>query len=209
MFHICGKLPANNFAVAVSGGPDSMAVLDFLRRTRKPLAVHYNHGTQHAKQAEALVREYCRTQDIPLLVGYLDETAPPGVSMEQFWRLKRYKFFDKVDVSKIITCHTLDDQVEQWLMTSLWGQPRLIPLVNGKYIRPFVLNPKSEFLRWCQVKHVPYVQDPSNYDSSYKRSYVRKHLVPRALEFNPGLYTTIRNKVKELPSYLERANVSR
>ena len=58
MIHITGKIP-ERVAIAVSGGIDSMAVLDFLRRSRDVVVLHYNHGTPYAPEAEALVRAYC------------------------------------------------------------------------------------------------------------------------------------------------------
>jgi tRNA(Ile)-lysidine synthase TilS/MesJ len=78
MIHITGKIP-RRVAVAVSGGIDSMAVLDFLRRKHDILVLHYNHGTPYAPKAEALVREYCERHNIETIVGCCEDTMPTGV----------------------------------------------------------------------------------------------------------------------------------
>ena len=66
MIHITGKIP-RQVAVAVSGGIDSMASLDLLRRAHDVLVLHYNHGTPYAPKAEALVRAYCIEQSTALI----------------------------------------------------------------------------------------------------------------------------------------------
>ena len=58
MIRVTGKIP-RRVAVAVSGGIDSMAALDFLRRSHEVVVLHYNHGTPYAPKAESLVRAYC------------------------------------------------------------------------------------------------------------------------------------------------------
>jgi tRNA(Ile)-lysidine synthase len=208
---ILGSIPFN-VGVAVSGGPDSMAILDFLLKgNRKVTAFHFNHGTEHGQEAERVVEDYCETNSIPLFIGRLSRPKTPGKSPEEFWRDERYKFLEKhtghlaVDVhmdmyahGPIITCHTLNDQVENWIFTSLHGNPRLIPYRRGNIIRPFILTRKEALVSWCDRKNVPYVTDPSNSDPKYMRSLIRTKIIPRALEVNPGLHKVIKKKVKNL-----------
>ena len=89
MIRILGKIP-QNVCIAVSGGRDSMAVLDFFRRGRKNVVVlHYNHGTEHAKDAQQCVAHYCKEHEIPLCVGQNTDSKPKDQSWEEFWRNKR------------------------------------------------------------------------------------------------------------------------
>ena len=69
MLEFIGKLPRRP-CVAVSGGPDSMAVLDFLSR-KNPVVLHFNHGTQHGEDAELFVRDYCKENNLELHVGQI------------------------------------------------------------------------------------------------------------------------------------------
>ena len=201
MIQILGKIP-HRVAIACSGGVDSMAVLDFVRRSRDVLVLHYNHGTSYAPKAEALVRGYCAMNDIDCLVGTNTKQMPRGVSAEAWWREQRYSFFEWATDLPIITAHHLDDVVENWIFTSLNGNPFLIPSHRDQYIRPFLSTRKNEFEDWAYRKSVPYVKDPSNDDTKYRRNYIRHELMPHALEINAGIHKTLRKKVLDKHSRL-------
>ena len=194
MIHITGKIP-RQVAIAVSGGIDSMAVLDFLRRKHEVLVLHYNHGTPYAPKAEQLVRDYCEEHGVQIIVGTNTEEMPAGVSKEAWWREKRYKFFESVTSFPIITAHHLDDCVENWIFTSMNGNPFLIPSKRDQYIRPFLTTEKRDFTMWCVRKNVPTIDDPSNAETKYRRNYIRHIMMPHILNINPGIKKTIRKKV--------------
>ena len=202
------KLP-DKIAIAVSGGADSMAALDFLSRRKDVVALHYNHGTDHADYAEETVLNFCKKRDIDLLTGRLLDPIPKGSSKEDFWRKSRYEFFETIALTPaytnvpIVTCHHLDDLVETWLFTSLHGDSRMIPSKRGRYLRPLLCTRKAVLEDWCDRKEVPFVSDPSNLDMSYMRNYIRHELVPRALRVNPGLPKVLRKKVLNDPVVFE------
>ena len=204
MIRMSMKLPSK-IAIAVSGGMDSMAALDFLSKNKDVSVLHFNHGTLYAPQAEELVTEYCTKKDIPMIVGRIKGKPPKGVSLEEFWRDQRYNFFDSVSHTPfyshrpIITCHHLDDLVETWLFTSFHGESKLIPSQRGRYLRPFLITRKAVLEDWCDRKQVPYIEDPSNMDTSYMRNYIRHELIPKALRVNPGLPKVLRKKVLNNP----------
>ena len=194
MIKINGAIP-NVVGVAVSGGPDSMAILDFLTRgNREVFAVHFDHGTEHGSNASKFVKEYCDKNSIKLYSSKANRERLSTESPEEYWRNMRYNFFRSLDFD-IITGHTLDDQVEQWIMTSLHANPRLIPYRNRNVFRPFMTTTKDTLVSWCKRKNVPFVVDPSNFDDKYMRSFVRKNIVPQALIYNPGLYKVVKKKV--------------
>jgi tRNA(Ile)-lysidine synthase len=195
MIHITGKIP-RQVAIAVSGGIDSMASLDFLRRAHDVVVVlHYNHGTPYAPKAEALVRAYCIEHKLTIVLGRCEEEMPAGVSKEAWWRDQRYKFFTEATDLPIITAHHLDDQVENYLFTALNGKPFLIPHKRDQFIRPFITTEKTDFTLWCVRKGVPTIDDPSNEDTKYRRNYIRHTLMPHVLNINPGIKKVIRKKV--------------
>jgi tRNA(Ile)-lysidine synthase len=194
-----GKFP-KQVAVAVSGGPDSMAILDFLiKGKREILALHFNHGTKHGEVAEKFVTNYCNENGIDWEVRRISREKLPSESPEEYWRNERYLFLDHhAKYLPVITCHHLNDQVENWILTSILdGKPRLIPYRRGNVIRPFLTTRKASLESWCDRKGIPYLIDMSNFDPKYARSRVRNKIVPEALAINPGLYKVIRKKVKK------------
>ena len=205
MIKLSMKLPSKVF-VAVSGGPDSMAVLDFLARKKDVTVLHFNHGTEHSADAEKLVLEYCEDKDIKCIIGGMLTHPPPGVSKEDFWRKARYRFFeDNAEDYPVITCHHLDDAIETWLFTSLHGDHRLIPSKRGRYLRPFLVTRKAALEDWCDDKDVPFIIDPSNNDVRFMRNYIRHEVVPKALRVNPGLAKVLRKKITKNPVVFEDA----
>jgi tRNA(Ile)-lysidine synthase len=180
------KVPRSVF-VAVSGGPDSMTALDFLRRNHEVVAIHFNHGTEHGREAERFVTSIMKTCGIPLIVGRIDREKAEGESREEFWRKERYAFFRQVvGDAPLVTAHTLDDAMENWVFTSLHGSPRLIPKQNGNILRPFILSRKVDMLEWCKQKGVPFVLDPGNMDLSFPRARIRNVIMPELLKINLG-----------------------
>ena len=194
MFHLHKKVP-KKVAIAVSGGIDSMAALDFLRRNRDVIVLHYNHGTTYAPKAESLVRSYCAAHKLELAVGTCDADIPNGVSKEAWWREQRYSFFAAATERKIVMAHHLDDVAETWIFTALNGKPKLIPSERGNYIRPFLTTRKSAFTKWCNRKNVPFIEDPSNEDTKFMRNYIRHVLLPKALAVNPGLHKVLKKNI--------------
>lgn len=207
MFKVLGNLPKDCY-VACSGGPDSMFAVDFLLRGRRKVhLLYYNHGTEHGQEAEEFISSYHaeHTMVESLTIGRNnDESKLDGESDEMYWRRIRYKFFGQFDDKLLITAHTLDDQVENWIFTALRGSPRLIPYQNGNIIRPFLLTKKREILEWNNKKLVPYVEDQSNHSNKYMRSFIRNNMVKDALVVNPGLYKTIARKVSKEYEELSR-----
>lgn len=185
--------------VAVSGGSDSMAMLDFLRRSHVVQVAHVDHGTAYGARAHKFVVDYCGTHHIPLLVNRVTQSKPADESWEEFWRNERYRFFHAIE-STVTTAHTLDDCVEQWVFSSLHGNPKVIPYANKNVVRPLLTNTKSDFTNWCERKGVTWIDDPSNNDTKYMRNLIRHELLPVALRVNPGLAKVVKKKVLEMIS---------
>jgi tRNA(Ile)-lysidine synthase len=194
LIRLLGKIPSRIY-VACSGGPDSMAALDFLRRSYRDITVcYFDHGTPHSKDAEAIVKDYCHDFGIPLLVSSCQNEKSSKESWEEYWRNERLSFFHSLD-GPVVTGHTLDDVCEWWIFTSLSGQPRLIPGNNRNVIRPFMLTKKQAMTSWCDKNDVKFVNDPTNFSDKFMRSFIRKNIVPHAMYVNPGFYKVISKKV--------------
>jgi len=186
--------------IAVSGGIDSMAALDFLRRCHAVEVFHFNHGTKNSDAAENCVREYVSKHDLPFQIrGLMKDHKPKGQSIEDYWRQERYKWMDSLAETHLplITCHHLDDCVETWIWSSMHGTGKIIPRRRGNIFRPFRQTRKRDFELWAHMNNVPYVEDDSNFDTRYTRNYIRHEMMPHALAVNPGIHKTIAKKVKK------------
>lgn len=198
MIHIQGKLPRKLY-IAVSGGVDSMAILNFLGKSHDIEVLFFDHGTQTSQEASWVVKNICSRNDHKLHYGSISRDKLPTESLEEYWRNERYKFLTKFSCSDrpVITCHHLDDCVEQWIFSSLHGNPNIIPYRrDDNIIRPFRLTTKIELLNWAKRHNVEWHEDYSNEDIKYMRNYIRHELLPKLLVVNPGLAKVIRKKVE-------------
>ena len=193
MIKLQGKLPRNLF-VACSGGIDSMAALDFLRRNHEVTVCYFDHGTDHSRRAFDFLVEYTAQQGLPLMHSKILRDKHKDESWEEFWRDQRYRFLHKLR-GPVVTAHHLDDCVETWIMSSLNGTGKWIPYRRDNVVRPFRLNRKRELELWANLKGVPHIEDDSNRDTCYTRNYVRHEMMPHVLRVNPGIHKTIRKKV--------------
>ena len=198
MIKIQGKVP-RKVMVAVSGGVDSMAALDFLRRNHEVEVFHFNHGTENSERAEDVVRRYVTKYDIPFQIRGIDNRSKPqGRSWEDWWREERYKWMDVFADRHlpIVTCHHLDDCVETWIWSSLHGTGKIVPYRRKNILRPFRQTRKRDFELWAALYNVPYAEDASNGDTRYTRNYIRHDMMPHVLRVNPGIHKTVLKKVK-------------
>lgn len=181
------NLPLNAW-VAVSGGVDSMAVLDFLTNGKSRIdgAIYINHGTDFSNEAEKLVEEFCEKKSIKL------DKHKIAADSEARWRFQRRWIYGKY--SSVITAHHLDDVAEWWIMTSLRGQPRLIPWVSGNVHHPFLASRKEAFREWAKQKEVPFLDDPTNVGNYNDRAKIRA-IMPALLDVYPGIHQTLFGKL--------------
>jgi tRNA(Ile)-lysidine synthase len=194
MIKVLGKVPKGEFGLACSGGVDSMAIANFLLNGGYyPNLIYFNHNTEHSDDAENFVRSYAVTHNLKLFIGKTD--LKPTSNKEKIWSDLRYEFFSEFDFP-IITCHHLDDCVETYLFSCMRGFQSVIPYSRGNVIRPFLLNEKKVFEKWCNDKNVQFIQDESNFSVDYSRNRIRHNIVPEALKVNPGLKTVVRKMVK-------------
>lgn len=194
MIKLLGTLPDNPI-IALSGGVDSMAVADFVARSRSVQCAFFHHGTATSDAAFFHVESYCAKRNWPLYVGYITNNKPAGISPEEHWRNERYAFLDSLD-GNVITGHHLDDCIETYLWSMLHGTAKVIPHRRNRIVRPFLQTPKKELINWAKRNNVPWQDDLTNTDTKYMRNYVRKHLIPHAYEVNPGLAKVVAKKVK-------------
>ena len=208
MIKLQGKLPRKVY-MAVSGGVDSMAALDFLKRKHDVFALHFNHGTPHGFEACSFVEKYCADNDIGFLTNVTTNTREKHAreSQEEYWRNVRYDWLERCTERQIVTAHHLDDCVETWVWSSMHGTGKIIPYSrNDRVLRPFRSTRKRDLELWANLHNVPHIKDDSNTDTCYTRNYIRHEMMSNVLRVNPGIHKVIAKKVKE-DEYSTRATI--
>jgi len=206
LFKLLYPLP-DQFLVAVSGGVDSMSALYWLTNAEKRRVqgvVHFNHFTEHAFEAQELVRNWCKAYNIPFILGVLGKKLPKKGSLEHFYRNERYAFFDSVDPKDlpIVVAHHLDDCVEEYVAcTMVKGFCGTIPYRRGRVIRPFRLWRKSSIVEYSEREKISYVQDKSNFDTCFRRNFIRHEILPNLFRINPGLYKIVEQAIHNQDEY--------
>lgn len=187
---LIGQIPKQCY-LACSGGKDSMMVLDFLLKGRRDVHVlYFNHNTEHGKEAEHFIHEYCRERNLHLDIGQYYK----NINTEESWRNARYEFLSFYKNRPIIMCQHLNDNIETWLMSSIKGTSKFIPYQRDNIIRPFLLTSREEIDSYVSTHNVKWIEDPSNSESNYDRNNIRNNVIPVLKEINPGLYKTFKNK---------------
>lgn len=173
--------------VAVSGGADSMCLLQLLYENSQVLgisvaAAHVNHCIRgnEADRDEKYVRDYCDKLSIPFHCVRIDIpkiAKEKGIGTELCARNERYAFFETLPYSKIATAHTGSDSVETMLMNlsrgaSLHGLCS-IPPVRGRIIRPLIYFTREDTEKYCRQNQIEYVTDSTNLTEDYTRNKFR------------------------------------
>lgn len=196
--------------VAVSGGPDSMALLHLLAALAPPLrvrlrAAHLHHGLR-GRSADldlALVRSRCRLLDVPCSSARIDVRALArrrGLSIEAAAREARYAFLGRcakrAGAGAVALGHTADDQAETFLMRLLRGAGgrglggiRPVRAEGAlRVVRPILCLRRPEVLAYTEARGIPHREDASNRDRAFTRNRVRHGLIPYLEKrFNPSV----------------------
>ena len=208
----CG-LVESSLVVAVSGGPDSLALVHALHTLRQDLrlrlhAAHLDHGLRpEASAADAeFVRDSMRGLRVPMTLHKLDVSkfsSEHRLSLEDAARRLRYEFLSGVaadeEADAVVVAHTLDDQAETVLMHILRGsglaglrgmQIDSTRLVSGRSLRlfrPLLSVSKSQTMAYCEGQDLEPRFDESNLSPKFTRNRIRLDLIPSLEAFNPSV----------------------
>lgn len=192
--------------LAVSGGPDSICLLDILNQIKVQLNIslivaHVHHsirGKEANIEARFVRLKSCHLK-LPfeqLTVSVPEIAREKNLSIEQAGRIVRYQFFQKLlrkfQAQKIALGHHADDQVETMLMRIIRGCGlrglRGIPPKRGCFIRPLIECTRAEIEAYCKRRNISYCLDSSNKEPKYLRNKIRQQLIPLLKkEYNPAL----------------------
>jgi len=185
--------PGDRLGIAVSGGPDSLALLVLAAAARpgEVEAATVDHGLRPGSHAEAeMVAGVCATLDVPHVTLTVAWASPPATAIQEKARDERYRllsgWLDERNLSALATAHHADDQAETLLMRLNRGsgvrglaamRPKaLIPGSSKPLLRPLLGWRHAELEALCQSSGLTPVADPSNRDAQFERVRVRQAL---------------------------------
>lgn len=206
----------DTIVVGVSGGPDSICLLNVLKNLQNELKInivvaHINHMIRKEADSETeFVQDFCEQRDIKCFVKKADVlqiAKEKKLGTEEVGRKIRYDFFEEVKNlvggNKIATAHNANDNAETVLMNFLRGSGStglkgIEPIRDNKLIRPIIECTRQEIEQYCNEKGLNPKYDKTNQENIYTRNKIRNMLIPYIQEnFNPNIIETI-NRMSNL-----------
>lgn len=206
----------DTIVVGVSGGPDSICLLNVLKNLQNELKInivvaHINHMIRKEADSETeFVQDFCKQRDIKCFVKKADVlqiAKEKKLGTEEVGRKIRYDFFEEVKNlvggNKIATAHNANDNAETVLMNFLRGSGStglkgIEPIRDNKLIRPIIECTRQEIEQYCNEKDLNPKYDKTNQENIYTRNKIRNMLIPYIQEnFNPNIIETI-NRMSNL-----------
>lgn len=211
-------LNGDKIVLGVSGGPDSISMLNILRELKEGgtlqfsmVVAHINHMIRkEAVEDEKYVEDYCKKNGIECYVkriNVIEYAQNNKIGTEEAGRKARYDFFDeiaqKTNANKIAIAHNKNDKIETIIMhilrgSGLSGLKGIEPIRNNRYIRPLIDCERQEIEDYCEKEKLNPRIDKTNFENDYTRNKIRNIVIPYIKEeFNPNIIETI-NRLSEV-----------
>ena len=207
----------DKLVLAVSGGPDSMSMLNILNELKNDKVINFEISVAHvnhmireeAKEDEEYVKEYCGQKNIHFYSKSIDVQKLANnnkVGTEEAGRYARYEFFDEIlkitESNKVVVAHNKNDKAETIIMNIMRGSGIIglkgIEPKKGKYIRPLIECERFEIEDYCKKEKLNPKIDKTNFENVYTRNKIRNIVIPYVKkEFNPNIIETL-NRLSEL-----------
>ena len=201
----------DKIVLGVSGGPDSIAMLDILNQLKDEMnfeiyVVHINHNIRgkDADEDEEYVKKYCENYNIKCFSKKIDVPTiaqNEKIGTEEAGRKVRYEYFDeilqKTNSNKIGIAHNKNDKVETIIMHLLRGSGvsglrGIEPIRENKFIKPLIECDRQEIEKYCKENNLQPRIDKTNFENEYTRNKIRNIVIPYIKEqFNPNIIETI------------------
>ena len=178
------------YVIGVSGGPDSMALLDMCRREGISLVIaHMNYQIRESAYRDMkIVEDYAQAYDIPCVIR-MQEKECIG-NFEAFAREQRYNFYaellEKYHGEAVLLAHHLDDHLETYLMQKqrhsegkVWGIQACTIIKGCRILRPLLSMSKQDVMDYCHRYQVPYGVDETNLSDDYTRNRIRHQIIEK------------------------------
>lgn len=205
------KLEDKTIIVGFSGGFDSMCLLDILSKLKnqrdfeemKVVAAHYNHNWRGEESLRE--QEVCRIFAASRGIEFYTKNAPKTLKKtENDARIARYEFFeeayDEYDADGVFTAHNKDDNAETILYRIIKGTGIIglkgIAQKRKYFYRPLLTTYRKEIIKYCDENNLAPNSDSSNFNTNYKRNYLRLNVIPSLEKINPEVKEALNTLAK-------------
>lgn len=201
-----GVGPGARLCLALSGGVDSVVLLDLLHRLRPEFgfhlaAAHVHHGlSPHADHWLGACAAHCERRGVPFSAVRVAVSRAHPQGLEAAARAARYVVLDAQDADWLVLGHHLDDQAETLLFrllrgTGLRGAGAMGPVERPRQglprLRPLLGARRKEIEAWAVAVGLTWVEDDSNADPRYARNRLRLEILPALEAAFPGAAPTL------------------
>jgi len=198
--------------VGISGGPDSIFLLHFLKQIPcKTIVAHLNHQLRkEANDDQAFVEKICNNLTVESKKVDI-KALSKGKNLEETGRNERYKFFKQLakkhKATSILTAHHANDNLETIILNftrgaglqGLSGMQEIEELsTNLRLFRPLIDITKKEIEEYLKLKKILFRRDKSNKDLIFSRNFIRHKVIPALEKINPNLSKTISKNSQNL-----------
>lgn len=198
--------------VAVSGGVDSIVLVDLLKRTGMSFGIshcNFQLREEESNADEELVMGLAADCDVAFHVKHFETEAyskEHKVSIQMAARELRYTWFEELRLEHryrvIATAHHLNDSVESFFLnlvrgTGIRGLTGIQPK-NKSIVRPLLFARKEEIVEYANQKKLRFREDASNSEDKYKRNFIRQNIIPQLEQLNPSFIETMVETISKL-----------
>ena len=220
-FAYLNSLLKNNdtIIIGLSGGPDSMCLLDILLKIKKKpniICAHINHNIrEESKEELQFIKDYCQKKQLTLETTTFEKKSANEDYNELELREKRYQYFGelmkKYNAKYLFTAHHGDDLIETILMrisrgSNLKGYSgfQTESIKNGiTVIKPLIFVTKEDIQKYNEDNNIPFVSDKSNDTDDYTRNRYRHHVLPFLKKENKNIHLKYLKFSRELKKYYD------
>ncbi len=209
------KIIHKKLLIAVSGGVDSITLLDLLHETSKILKLqltvaHIHHGLNrqnYRNKTQIFVHSLCEGMQIPFLTN---EPKKKSYSSETKLRELRYRHLRQwmKSYNYLVLAHTADDLLETRLIrlirgTGTEGLSSMEFLIQNQ-LRPLIHITKKDILKYARLRKLEWMEDPSNQDTTTIRNWIRKHWLPKIEKKRAGSIQNLSQSLERLTQTLPK-----
>lgn len=198
--------------LAVSGGIDSMVMLDLMVRSGVPCAIAHCNFRLRGRESdgdEAFVKKLGDDHNLPVYTRSFEteEMAKDRrISVQMAARELRYKWFEELrsdeNFDLVATAHNMDDLIETFFINLIRGTGIRglsgIRARTGMLVRPMLFSFRADIAAYAADRHLAYREDSSNNSSKYLRNRIRHRIIPQLQEINPGFKQGIISTIGKL-----------
>ena len=200
-----GVSKKNKILLALSGGVDSMVLMDLLKKNHFRFAIAHCNFSLRKKDSDLdqnFIKSISKINNIEFFIKKFNTknyAIKNKISIQMAARELRYDWFSSIkkehNFDFILTGHHNDDSVETVLINLIRGTGfsgfHGIKLRHDTLVRPLLVFNKEDIISYAKKNHIDYKEDSSNTDNKYIRNKVRNEIIPLMQEINPNLINSI------------------